>query len=169
MVPNKNFCEKSIEAKDSNKRFVPGKKNFRCLRSFPPFGKQRSDSFPIREPENLILMGIGPDWIPFWPRPLSHAPKPKPLPPRLQRPSWISGTAAPTDSIRGSFDGVFRGEYGKIIGEPSFITVPDIRTIQCLFMQIHTLPVVWPRASSYWRIFRVDQMCLSTGMIHTTW
>ena len=34
MVLTKKFCEKLIEAKDSNKRFVQGKKNFSCATPF---------------------------------------------------------------------------------------------------------------------------------------
>ena len=41
------------------------------------------------------------------PTPVPRAPNLIPLPPRLQRPSWISGTADPTDFIQDSFDGVF--------------------------------------------------------------
>ena len=45
--------------------------------------------------------------------------------------------AAPTDFIQGSFDDVFQGEYGKIIGASSFATVPEIQPIQHVLVQIH--------------------------------
>jgi len=63
------------------------------------------------------------------------------LPPHLQRPGWISGTAAPAGLIWGLFNSISQGEYGKIVGEPSFAIVPEIRAIQHLFVQIYILPV----------------------------
>jgi hypothetical protein len=46
---------------------------------------------------------------------------------------------------RGSIDGVFRGEYGKINRELSFLAVPDIQAHSILSLQIHPPP--WGRSS----------------------
>jgi hypothetical protein len=58
--------------------------------------------------------------------------------------------------ILGSFNNIFRGEYGKITGKPPLASVPEIQAIHHLFVQIYILLVVSPNVPSYWHVFKVD-------------
>jgi hypothetical protein len=113
---------------------------------------------------------IGPDGIPFWPRPLSHAPRSR----YSYRPACKDRAGSrerlhlQTRSEAHS-TAIFEGNTEKLSVSRRSLPFPIYRPINALSCRFTPYPSFGPNAISYWHVFRVDRMCLSRGMRHTIW